>query len=159
VDQLVGSAAIQFEAVVPFIILLSVVIVVRAGLTVVRKYLVENIATQTDKDQTVKVIERLLKVDSGGFLINNKLVRCMGASPDRSKGSSVFSNSLFGFYAGVLCRPGRHWHRFFTERADCLRHGSRHSYRVVSDCQTDLFTERDSGSLIKTEGTGRRQSD
>ena len=73
VDQLVGSQAIQFEVVVPFIVLLSVVILVREGLTVVRKYLVENIATQTDKDQTVKVIERLLKVDIGGYLYQQQI--------------------------------------------------------------------------------------
>ena len=49
VDQLVGGDVIQFGVVVPFILLLSGVILVREGLTVVRKYLIENIATQTDK--------------------------------------------------------------------------------------------------------------
>jgi ATP-binding cassette, subfamily B, bacterial len=93
VDQLVGSAAIQFEVVVPFIVLLSVVILVREGLTVVRKYLVENIATQTDKDQTVKVFERLLKVDIGGYLYQQQIGSLYGRI-FRSKGSSVFSSSL-----------------------------------------------------------------
>ena len=50
VDQLVAGNVIQFGAVVPFILLLCVVILVREGLTVVLKYLIHNIATQTDKD-------------------------------------------------------------------------------------------------------------
>lgn len=68
VDKLVGGDVIRFDVVLPFIILLSAVILAREGLTVVRKYLIENIATQTDKHQTVAVIERLLKVDVDGFL-------------------------------------------------------------------------------------------
>ena len=39
------------------------IILVREALTVVRKYFVENVATQTDKKQTVNVIEHLLKTD------------------------------------------------------------------------------------------------
>jgi len=73
VDQLVGGDVIQFDAVVPFIILLSLVILVREGLTVVRKYLIEDIATQTDKHQTVQVIDRLLRVDIGGFLYQQQI--------------------------------------------------------------------------------------
>jgi len=68
VDRLVSGNVISFAIVVPFIILLSVIVLVREGLTVLRKYLIENIATQTNKQQTVKVIERLLKVDIGGYL-------------------------------------------------------------------------------------------
>jgi ATP-binding cassette, subfamily B, bacterial len=59
--------------VVLFILLLSEVVVVREGLTVIRKYFIENIATQTDKDQTVQVIERLLKTDIGGFLYQQQI--------------------------------------------------------------------------------------
>jgi len=54
VDQLVTGNVIQFGAVVPFILLLVVVILVREGLTVVLKYLIHNIATQTDKDKRSK---------------------------------------------------------------------------------------------------------
>jgi hypothetical protein len=68
VDQLVGSNGIKFEVVVWFIFLLSIVILHSEGFTVFRKYLIENIATQTDKNQTLKVIERLLKVDISRFL-------------------------------------------------------------------------------------------
>jgi len=73
VDQLVSGDVIQFNVVIPFILLLSGVILVREGLTVVRKYLIENIATQTDKAQTIQVIERLLKVDIGGFLYQQQI--------------------------------------------------------------------------------------
>jgi ATP-binding cassette subfamily B protein len=73
VDQLVSGSVIQFNVVVPFILLLSVVILAREGLTVVRKYLIQKIATQTDKRQTVQVIERLLKVDIGGFLYQQQI--------------------------------------------------------------------------------------
>ena len=73
VDQLVGGNVIQFEVVVPFILLLCAVILVREGLTVVLKYLIQNIATQAGKDQTVQVIERLLKVDIGGFLYQQQI--------------------------------------------------------------------------------------
>lgn len=73
VDQLVSGSAILFSVVVPFILLLCIVILVREGLTVILKYLIQNIATQTDKDQTVKVIERLLKVDIGGYLYQQQI--------------------------------------------------------------------------------------
>jgi len=73
VDQLVAGNVIQFGIVVPFVILLSVVILVREGLTVIRKYLIENIATQTYKHQTVQVVEHLLKVDIGGFLYQQQI--------------------------------------------------------------------------------------
>ena len=58
VDRLVNGNVITVAVVVPFIILLSVIVLVREGLTVLRKYLIENIATQTNKQQTVRVIER-----------------------------------------------------------------------------------------------------
>jgi ATP-binding cassette subfamily B protein len=73
VDQLVAGSVIQFGLVIPFVILLSVVILVREGLTVIRKYLIENIATQTYKHQTVQVVEHLLKVDIGGFLYQQQI--------------------------------------------------------------------------------------
>src|SRR5664280_773404 len=73
VDQLVGSNVIQFDVAIPFMVLLSVVILVREGLTVVRKYLIEDIATQTDKRQTVAVIDRLLRADIGGFLYQQQI--------------------------------------------------------------------------------------
>jgi ATP-binding cassette, subfamily B, bacterial len=73
VDQLVSGSIIKFEVVVPFILLLIVVILANEGLTVILKYLIQNIATQTGKDQTVKVIERLLKVDIGGYLYQQQI--------------------------------------------------------------------------------------
>lgn len=72
VDNL-GSAEIKIEVVVPFILLLLGVIIAREALTVLRKYLVENIATQTDKEQTVHVIDQLLKADIGGYLYQKQI--------------------------------------------------------------------------------------
>ncbi|MDP4010006.1 MAG: ABC transporter ATP-binding protein [Candidatus Shapirobacteria bacterium] len=63
VDKLTESANIQFSWALPFILLIVVIIIVREVLTVIRKYLVENIATQTEKKQTVAVISHLLKAD------------------------------------------------------------------------------------------------
>ena len=54
-------------------LVLFAVILVREVLTVIRKYLIENIATQTDKEQTVHVIDQLLKADIGGFLYHQQI--------------------------------------------------------------------------------------
>lgn len=63
VDKLVGTEHIDFSVAIPFIVLIIGIILIREALTVVRKYFVENVATQTDKKQTVNVIEHLLKTD------------------------------------------------------------------------------------------------
>ncbi|HUD19300.1 MAG TPA: ABC transporter ATP-binding protein [Patescibacteria group bacterium] len=63
VDTLVGHPSIQFSAAIPFIGLIVVIIIIREVLTVIRKYLVENIAALTEKKQTVAVIDHLLKTD------------------------------------------------------------------------------------------------
>lgn len=73
VDKLIGNNTIQFSFITPFIILIVVIILVREALNVVRKLLIENIATQTDKEQTVKVIDRLLRADIGGFLYQQQI--------------------------------------------------------------------------------------
>lgn len=63
VDKLVGTENFDLSIAIPFIALIIGIILVREALTVVRKYFVENVATQTDKKQTVNVIEHLLKTD------------------------------------------------------------------------------------------------
>ncbi len=63
VDKLIGSSKSDFTIVVPFIALIIATIIIREIITVIRKYLVENIATQTEKKQTVSVINHLLKTD------------------------------------------------------------------------------------------------
>lgn len=63
IDQVVSANIFQFSLAVPFLILIIFVILIREILTVIRKYLVENIATQTEKRQTVAVIEHLLHAD------------------------------------------------------------------------------------------------
>jgi ATP-binding cassette, subfamily B, bacterial len=63
VDQISDNTRFNFNEAVPFIGIIVLIIVVREGLTIVRKLLIENVATQTDKKQTVFVIEHLLKAD------------------------------------------------------------------------------------------------
>src|SRR3989338_8073700 len=63
VDTLVGTEHIDVSIAVPFIALIIGIILVREALNIVRKYFVENVATQTEKKQTVNVIEHLLKTD------------------------------------------------------------------------------------------------
>lgn len=67
VDKIVGVQDLEFSIVVPFITSIIFVILIREVLTIIRKYLVENIATQTEKKQTVAVIEHLLKTDIGAI--------------------------------------------------------------------------------------------
>src|SRR3989338_6644713 len=63
VDKLVGTENFDLSIAIPFITLIICIILIREALTIVRKYFVENVATQTDKKQTVNVIEHLLKTD------------------------------------------------------------------------------------------------
>ncbi len=64
VDQLTATSAITIGSIAPFILLIIGIILIREALTVLRKYQVENIATQTEKKQTVATISRLLHTDS-----------------------------------------------------------------------------------------------
>jgi ATP-binding cassette, subfamily B, bacterial len=57
------DASFNFSIVLPFIGTVVIIILIREVLTVIRKYLVENIATQTEKEQTIKAIDVLLKSD------------------------------------------------------------------------------------------------
>ncbi|MBI2600549.1 ABC transporter ATP-binding protein [Candidatus Daviesbacteria bacterium] len=63
IDQIAKQTSFNFESALPFIILVSVIILTREALTVIRKQLVHSVITQTDKKQTVKVIDQLLKTD------------------------------------------------------------------------------------------------
>ena len=73
VDKLIGGTTFQFDVVIPFILVLLGVIMAQEVLTVIRKFLIENIATQTDKEQTVHVIKQLLKADIGGYLYKQQI--------------------------------------------------------------------------------------
>ncbi len=64
VDQLTANNVIQFSSVFGFILLIVGIIIIREALTVLRKYQVENIATQTEKKQTVATIGRILHTDT-----------------------------------------------------------------------------------------------
>ncbi|MEO6508505.1 MAG: ABC transporter ATP-binding protein [Patescibacteria group bacterium] len=72
-DSLIDDKSFEFSLVLPYITLIVVIILIREALTVYRKYLVENIATQTDKEQTVRVIERLLKTNIKDFLYKQQI--------------------------------------------------------------------------------------
>lgn len=63
VDTMIATNNLQFSLALPFISLIILIILFREILTVIRKYLVENIATQTEKKQTIAVIQHLLKAD------------------------------------------------------------------------------------------------
>lgn len=67
VDKIVGIKNLEFSLAIPFIFLIIFIILIREIITVIRKYLIENIATQTEKKQTVAVIEHLLKTDIGAI--------------------------------------------------------------------------------------------
>lgn len=72
VDKLANSNNFEFYIAVPFISLIIIIIVIREAITVLRKYIVENIATQTEKKQTVNVIDHLLKTDIS-FIYNQQI--------------------------------------------------------------------------------------
>ncbi|KKR31393.1 MAG: hypothetical protein UT63_C0072G0014 [Candidatus Gottesmanbacteria bacterium GW2011_GWC2_39_8] len=63
VDTMVAEGSIGFSSIFPFILLISSIILIREFLTVIRKYLVENTATQTEKKQTLNAVEKLLRTD------------------------------------------------------------------------------------------------
>ena len=67
VDSLVSTPKVNFSLALPFIGFIIAVILVKEALDVLRKYLIENVATQTDKKITVSVIDHLLKTDIGSL--------------------------------------------------------------------------------------------
>lgn len=63
VDYLVSDRQVIFKDAIPYIILIILAILVREGITVLRKYTVENACTHIAKSKKVELIEHLLKVD------------------------------------------------------------------------------------------------
>ncbi|MES2225785.1 MAG: ABC transporter ATP-binding protein [Patescibacteria group bacterium] len=72
VDTIVHLEHPTFSIAIPFLIIIVIAVVSKEVLTVFRKYLVENVATQTEKKQTVSTIERLLKTDID-FITKNRI--------------------------------------------------------------------------------------
>lgn len=68
VDEIIDLKNPTFSVAIPFLILIAVIIVLKEVFTVLRKYLVENVATQTEKKQIVAVIDHLLRTDIGEFI-------------------------------------------------------------------------------------------
>lgn len=63
VDQMTANPNFPFTYSFPFIGIIILILVIREGLTIVRKLLIENVATRTEKKQIVQTIEHLLKTD------------------------------------------------------------------------------------------------
>jgi len=68
VDRIIGLESPTFSVAIPFLFWIVIIVVSKEFLTVIRKYLVENVATQTEKKQTVTIIDRLLRTDIGQFI-------------------------------------------------------------------------------------------
>lgn len=68
VDRIIDLSNPTFSVAIPFLVVIIVVIILKEILTVIRKYLVENIATQTDKKLTVTTVGHLLKTDISEFI-------------------------------------------------------------------------------------------
>lgn len=85
VDQIINMKEPTFSVAIPFLWSIIVIILLKEILTVIRKYLVENIATQTEKKLIVKTIWHLLKTDIGEFInkyqiwsLHGKVFRSIG---------------------------------------------------------------------------------
>jgi len=70
VDLLIATQNPSFQIAIPFLLAIVAIIISKEVLTVFRKYLVENIATHTEKEQTLRTINQLLKVNLSFFQEN-----------------------------------------------------------------------------------------
>lgn len=68
VDKIIDLSDPTFAIAIPFLLIIIVLILLKEVLTVIRKYLVENVATQTDKKLTVKTVGHLLQTDILEFI-------------------------------------------------------------------------------------------
>jgi len=67
VDDMLSDAVGDFAEAIPFLVVIALAIIVREVLTVGRKYLVENVCTQIEKDSTVRAVAHLLRLDMSFF--------------------------------------------------------------------------------------------
>ncbi|HLB66103.1 MAG TPA: ABC transporter transmembrane domain-containing protein, partial [Candidatus Saccharimonadales bacterium] len=67
VDRLTSGPSFKFASVTAFIIIITLIIIIREVLTIYRKYLVENVKTQTEKKQTVATISHILEADNSAL--------------------------------------------------------------------------------------------
>lgn len=68
VDQIIDLKNPTFALALPFLGIIIVIVLLKEALTIIRKYLVENIATQTEKKLTVLVVGHLLKTNLNEFI-------------------------------------------------------------------------------------------
>ena len=150
VDELVGTENFDLSIAIPFIGLIIGIILVREALTVVRKYFIENVATQTDKKQTVNVIEHLLKTDIAN--INQQQIGSLHGRIFRSiQGMiKIIKLGFLDFFPVFQC----------TCR-DCYRTNSKttsgwcddfgNSGRTFSHCVASFFAKRNTSCITAWE--------
>ena len=110
VDEIIDLSNPTFSAAVPFLIIIIAIIILKEILTVIRKYLVENIATQTDKKLTVKTVGHLLKTDILEFInkyqigaLHGRIFRSIqGLIKLRKLGFLDFFPSFFAAIAAII---------------------------------------------------------
>jgi len=73
VDKIIGVKDATFSLAIPFLSIIILIVLVKETLTVIRKYLVERIATQTEKKLTVMTVGHLLKTDIGDFINKHQI--------------------------------------------------------------------------------------
>lgn len=73
VDKMIGLENATFSIAVPFLVWIIIIIISKEFLNILRKYLVENIATQTEKKQTVALMNRLLRADINSFINKHQI--------------------------------------------------------------------------------------
>ena len=63
VDKLIGSGNMTFSKAIPYLIIIVSAILIREGMTVFRKYLVENTCTRVEKNRLVKLVGHMLRLE------------------------------------------------------------------------------------------------
>ena len=109
VDRLQISQSFYFADALPYVLLVLIIFLIREVLTVVRKLIIENIATQTEKKQTVEVISHLLKADLNYLSsqqigsLHGKVIRSIQGLIRMIKLTFMdFTPAVFGALAAIL---------------------------------------------------------
>jgi ATP-binding cassette, subfamily B, bacterial len=109
VDQMQLTNTFSFTQALPYILFIFLILIIREGLIVIRKLIIENIATQTEKKQTVDIISHLLKADLN-FLssqqigsLHGKVIRSIQGLIRMIKLTFMdFTPAIFGALAAIL---------------------------------------------------------
>ncbi len=109
VDQIKTAQNYTFIQALPYIIVVFIMLLIREGLIVLRKLIIHNIATQTEKKQSVEVVSHLLKSDLN-FLssqqigsLHGKVIRSIQGLIRMIKLTFMdFTPAIFGALAAIL---------------------------------------------------------